>query len=203
MNAKHVSLVSLLVAAAALISLASRAPAQGQAPAGQLKIATASTSRIFLGIKERNDVQAKFKQELEALDSQARSREQKVADLRNQLELIKPDAPQYEEASRAHMQAASEHKAWLELNRGIVSRNEKLQMKKLFDKVTATIADIAKERGIDLVVAEQPGYNIDRMSVQDLIQAMTQREVLYKNAAVDITADVIQKLDERYNAAQK
>jgi Skp family chaperone for outer membrane proteins len=32
---------------------------------------------------------------------------------------------------------------------------------------------------------------------------MTQREVLYKNAAVDITADVIQKLDERYNAAQK
>ncbi len=216
MNAKHLALLSLLIAAASLISMASRAPAQaqqgqaqqGQAQQGQgqsppLKIATASASRIFLGMKEMRDVQAKFKQDLGDLDTQSRSRQQKVQDLRGQLELIKPDAPQYEEASRAYMQAASEHKAWLEFNQGITSRNEKVQMKMLFDKITATIAELAKERNIDLVISEQPPFNIDRMSVQDLVQAMGQREVLYQNASLDLTADVIAKLDERYNAGSK
>ncbi|HEV2294061.1 MAG TPA: OmpH family outer membrane protein [Tepidisphaeraceae bacterium] len=205
MNAKHVALLSLLIAAAALVSIASRAPAQaqGNAQSSQLKIATANTSKIFLGMKERSEVQARFKQELADLDNQNKSRQQKVVDLRNQLELINPEAPQYEEQSRAYMQAASEHKAWLELNQGIASRNEKLQLKMLFDKITDTIGEIAKQRGVDLVLSEQPAFNIDRMSSADLTQAMTQREVLYKNAALDLTADVIAKLDERYNAAKK
>lgn len=204
MNAKHVALLSLLVAAAALISLASRAPAQAQqAQAGGIKIATASASKIFLGMKEMRDVQTRFKQELADLEAQSRSQQQKVTDLRNQLELIKPDAPQYEEASRAYIKAASDHKAWLELNRELASRNEKVQMKMLFDKITDTIAELAKERGVDLVVSEQPVFNIDRMSAQDLTQAMAQREILYKNATLDLTADVIAKLDERYNAVKQ
>ena len=71
----------------------------------------------------------------------------------------------------------------------------------LFDKVTATIEQIAKEKGIDLVVSEQ-ALQHRRMSTQDLVQAMTQREILYKNASVDLTLEVIAKLDERYNAAK-
>lgn len=206
MKANHVALLSLLIAAAALITMASRAPAlaqQDQPQPGQLKIATASASKIFLGMKEMRDVQTKFKQELADLDAQNRSAQQKVADLRTQLDLLKPDSPQYEEASRAYMKAASEHKAWLELNQGLASRNEKLQTKMLFDKITATIAEIATERGIDLVVSEQPPFNIDRMSSQDLTQAMAQREILYKNASDDLSDAVIAKLDQQYNATKK
>ena len=202
MNARHVALLSLAIAAVVLILFAAHVPAQAQGQPPALKVATASASKIFLGIKEMHELQAKFKEELANLDKESRARQQKVADLRGALELIKPEAPQYEEQSRAYMQAASDQKAWVELNQGLASRKEKLQTKMLFDKITATIAEVAKERGIDFVVSEPPALNIDRMSSQDLTQAMAQREILYSNASLDLTADVIARLDERYAGAK-
>jgi Skp family chaperone for outer membrane proteins len=41
------------------------------------------------------------------------------------------------------------------------------------------------------------------MSPQELQQAMVQRQVLYANASLDLTQDVIARLDERYNTQKK
>lgn len=204
MNAKHVAIMSLVIAAAALVMLPSRAISQPApaAPPGQAKIATANPSKIFFGMKEKNDVVARLKQEADNLESQNISRNQKVADLKAAMELLKPDAPQYEEANRAFMTAAIEHKNWLEVSRAQAARNEKMLTKMLFDKITSTIAELAKERGIDLVVAEQPAFNVERMTSEQLTQAMAQRQVLYTSATTDLTNDVIARLDENYNAAK-
>jgi Skp family chaperone for outer membrane proteins len=205
MKARHAALFSLLLAAGSIMlftSNPSRAQAQGANGKG-IKIATASPSKIFSGMKEKTDVETKLKQQRDGLATEERSRRQKVQDLQSQLALTKPDAPQYEEQNNQFMQAAADFKMWGELSQAKAARDEKLQTKLLFDKITATIAEIAKERGIDLVIAEQPPMNIERVSAQDLTQLMAQRQVLYTNANVDITQDVIAKLDERYNAQKK
>lgn len=208
MNAKHVALLSLLVAAATLISIASRAPAQAQqgqdqGPSAPLKIATANTSKIFRGMKETTDVQARLDAQRKALAKEEQSRRQKVEDLRSQLELLNPDAPQYEQANQEFMEEAIEFKNWGEVGQAQLARVEKVQSKMLFDKITSAIAELAKERGIDLVVAEQPAFNIERMTSEQLTQAMAQRQVLYTSAAADLTGDVIARLDEQFNAAKK
>lgn len=205
MNAKHVALLSLLIAAAALITMPSRAASQAApGPQGtQLKIATASPSKIFFGMKEKNDVVAQLKQEVAELEKQNVSRRNKVTDLKNAMELLNPDAPQYEEANRAFMTAAIEHKNWLEVSQAQAARNEKMMTKMLFDRITAAIAELAKERGFDLVIAEQPAFNIERMTAEQLTQAMAQRQVLYASATTDLTNDVIARLDEKYNAGKK
>ncbi len=205
MNAKHIAFLSLLIAAAALVGMPSRATSQPApaAPAGQSRIATANPSKVFFGMKEKNDVVARLKQDVEELEKQNASRRQKVADLKSAMELLKPDAPQYEEANRAFMTGAIEHKNWLEVSQAQAARNEKMLTKMLFDKITTTIAEIAKERGIDLVVAEQPAFNIERMTSEQLTQAMAQRQVLYTSASMDLTNDVITRLDDGYNAAKK
>ncbi|MDQ3440955.1 MAG: OmpH family outer membrane protein [Planctomycetota bacterium] len=208
MNGKHVALLSLLIAAATVVSITpSRAPAQaqGQAPAagGQFKIATASAAKIFMGMKEKTDVRAKIEQQVKQLREEEQSRRQKVQDVQQQMELLKPDSPQYEEANKTFMAAAIEFKNWGEVSQAQAARHEKLLTKMLFDKITAAIAAIAKERGIDFVVAEQPPFAVERMTPQDLQQAMVQRQVLYANASLDLTQDVIGRLDEQYNAGKK
>lgn len=205
MKAKHVALLSLLIAAAALVGMPSRAVSQAApgAQPGQLKIATANPSKVFFGMKEKNDVAARLKAEVDELEKQNVSRRQKVADLKSAMELLKPDAPQYEEANRAFMTAAIEHKNWAEVSQAQAARNEKMQTKMLFDKITEAIAEIAKERSIELVVAEQPAFNIERMTSEQLTQAMAQRQVLYTSSTADLTNDVIARLDEKYNAEKK
>ena len=219
MNTKYVVLSSLLAAVAVMAMLPSRAssqaqgaqnnraPAQGggtQGPQGTpLKIATASAARIFMGMKEKTDVRAKLDEQVKDLRAQEESRRQKVKDLQSQMELLKPDSPQYEEANKAFTAAAIDFKNWGELSQAQAARQEKMLTKMLFDKITAAIAEIAKERGIDLVFAEQPPFAIERMSPQELQQAMVQRQVLYSNASIDLTQDVIARLDERYNTQKK
>jgi Skp family chaperone for outer membrane proteins len=73
----------------------------------------------------------------------------------------------------------------------------------LFDKIMAAISELAKQRGYDLVIAEQPPINIEKTTAEMLPQLLLQREVLYSAATVDITNDVVTKLDEQYNAAKK
>jgi Skp family chaperone for outer membrane proteins len=206
MKAKQVALWSmLLVGAAALVAPHSGASAQN-APAGTggaQKIATANPSKIFFGMKEKNDVQASLAEERKKLVDEERSRRQKVEDLRAQLELMKPDAPQYEEANKTFTEAAIAFKNWGELSQAQSARTEKLKTKMLFDKITATIGEIAKEKGFDLVVAEQPPINVEKISADQLTQFMAQRQVLYTSSSTDLTPDVITRLDEKYNAAKK
>ncbi len=203
---KNRSLVmwSLLVVSALSAARPSSASAQaaGAQPAAP-KIAVANPSKIFLGMKEKTDVQQKLAQQRDALVAEGRSRGQKVEDLKAAMELLKPDAPQYEEANKQFVTAAIEFKNWRELSEQQSARNEKLQTKMLFDKITTQIADVAKERGIDLVIAEQPPVDIEKINAEQLTQLMAQRQVLYTNATADVTNDVITKLDERYNVTNK
>jgi Skp family chaperone for outer membrane proteins len=206
MKIKHVAAMTLLVAIAASITLLSPASSPAQAQPGQpagLKIATANPSKVFFNMKEKADVQARLADEHKKLQDEERSRRQKVEDLRSALELIKPDAPQYEQANRDFTQAAIEFKNWGELSQAQSARNDKRQTKMLFDKIMAAISDLAKQRGFDLVIAEQPPINIEKTTAEMLPQLLLQREVLYSAATMDITNDVVTKLDEQYNASKK
>jgi Skp family chaperone for outer membrane proteins len=196
--------LAFVAAAAWMLSSPTPTAAQAQGAAGQpVKIATANPSKIFFSMKEKTDVQAVLQEERKKLGEEERSRRQKVEDLRSALELIKPDAPQYEEASKQYAEAALQFKNWGEFSQMQLARLEKQKTKLLFDKITAMIAQIAKERGIDLVVAEQPPINVERISSEQLTQMMAQRQVLYTNASLDLTPDVVAKLDEQYNAQKK
>jgi Skp family chaperone for outer membrane proteins len=177
---------------------------QAQGPAGQgVKIAIASTGKIFTGVKEKTDVLARIKQQGNDLATQEQSKRQRLKDMQSELELIKPDAPQYEEKIEALTQATAEFKVWGESNQAKAARFEKQQTKMLFDKITVAIAEVAKEKGIDLVIAEPPTVNLERMSSAELMQLMVQRQVLFANASLDITGDVISRMDQQYNAQKK
>ncbi|MGB7158873.1 MAG: OmpH family outer membrane protein [Tepidisphaeraceae bacterium] len=178
-------------------------PAGAIAQAAQPKVVIAAPSKIFFGMKETQDIRQRLETERKALVDQEVERRKKVEELRSAMELIKPDAPQYEDANKQFVTAAIEFKNWGEVSQAQYARNEKVLTKTLYDKITAAIEELAKERGIDLVVAMQPPINIEKNTNDQIVQILAQRQVLYANATVDITSDVIARLDEKYNATKK
>jgi Skp family chaperone for outer membrane proteins len=191
--------LALLFLAAATLALPARALAQSAQP----KVVIAAPSKIFFGMKETQDIRQRLEAERKSLVEQEVERRKKVEELRSAMELIKPDAPQYEDANKQFVTAAIEFKNWGEISQAQYARNEKVLTKALYDKITAAIAELAKERGIDLVVAIQPPINIEKNTNDQIVQLLAQRQVLYANATVDITSDVIARLDEKYNATKK
>jgi Skp family chaperone for outer membrane proteins len=190
-------------AAAALLSLGLMA-APAAAQSGSPRIATASPARIFVEMQETKDLRAKLESETGALQNEAKQRQQKVKDLQAARELLKPDSPQYAEAERAFMQEAIQFDTWTKITQAQLQGQQKQQMKQLFDKIVAATAEVAQQEGYDLVLADQRPElpdNLGVINVEQLRQLLNQRNVLYGNEKVDISAKVIANLDSKYKAA--
>jgi len=74
-------------------------------------------------------------------------------------------------------------------------------MKSLFEKIQSATSEVAKSKGITLVLAEQRPEvpeNLDQVTVDQLRILITQRNVLFAGDGIDISNDIIALLDSRY-----
>ena len=189
------------LAAAALLSLGfAAAPASAQ---NSPRLATASPARIFVEMQETKDLRQQLEQQTGQLQGEAKNRQQKVKDLQAARDLLKPDSPQYAEAERAFMQEAIQFDTWTKITQAQLQGQQKSQMKQLFDKIVAATSQVAQQQGYDLVLADQRPElpeNLGMINVEQLRQLLNQRNVLFANDKVDISAAVIANLDSKYKA---
>lgn len=193
-------LSQLLVGTVLLGALALPSAAQAQA-----KIAVANTARILNDLQETKDLNQKIQNDLRALETERQTREQKVKDLQAVRDALKPDAPQFNEKNKDFLQARIEYEIWIQLQRANLEREQKVQMRQLFNKIEQTVAEVATQKGIDVVFAEQRvdiPDNLDNINVDQLKAVIGQRNVLFHSVATDLTNDVITALDAKYKSGK-
>jgi Skp family chaperone for outer membrane proteins len=187
------SLAVAIVAAGsfALPTLAQNAP----------KIAVANPSTILMNLQETKDMQARLDQEKKTLGNIELDKRAKIKDLTSARDALKPDAPQYAEKNKELQAAQVDLEVWGRIMQADGQRTFKQQLKQLYDKVTAGVAEIAAEKHIDLVIAEikpEIPENLDQVNPDQLRALMTQRNVLFVASQLDITQDVIAAMDAKY-----
>lgn len=169
----------------------------------QSKIGIANPVRIFSEIQETKDLRSKLdndRRQLEATEKDKRARLETLQQQRNQL---KPDAPQFAEVTRQLEAAAIELQVWLQVSQVNFQRTQKLQMKMIFDKIVDGIGEVAAGKQLDIVLSDQRPElpeNLDQINLDQLRVLLNQRNVLYNDAKIDISADVINHLDAKYRA---
>lgn len=178
------------------------APSQAKA---DIKLATVNAAKVFQEIQETKDLKAKMETDQKSLQDQDLAKKTHLKDLQSARDALKPDAPQYEDANKQLMQAAVEYEVWSRIQAANVQREQKQQMLNIFNKITATVAEVATQKGLDLVIAEQKPEipdNLDSVSVDQLRLLINQRNVLFSSPTVDISADVIAAMDAKYKAGK-
>jgi Skp family chaperone for outer membrane proteins len=188
-----------VVAAMTLVCAASF-PASAQDASA--KVGVANTGQIFSQIKETKDLQMKIQEHGKSLSQQEQAKRANLNALQEARNQFKPESQQYQDKNQELMRAAIEFEAWGRLNQADIQREKKQQMKFLFDKIEQAVGEVAKQRGLDLVVADQRGDipNLEQMNEDQLRQALNLRIVLYSSSKVDITNDVIAYMDKNYKA---
>lgn len=188
--------LALLIVSASVFTTA--ASAQDQ----PTRVAVADPARIFNEMQETRDLKARLDEERNALAVEEKARRQKIDDLQAKRNLLKPDSQQYADLSRQLSAAVIEFKVWGETMQQELQRNQKLQMRQLFDKITLAAGEVAQKRGFDMVIADQRPElsNLDQLNVNQVRDLINQRNVLYAHERVDITSDVIKLLDEKLKA---
>jgi hypothetical protein len=117
------------------------------------------------------------------------------------LNLLKPGTDEYDAKEKDLTQKTIEFDVWVQVTGKELQEQQKVQMKQIFDKIEAAIANIAKEDGIDLVIADQGTdlpEDLDKLTVDQVRQLISQRTILYSDGKNDLDNDVIISLDKDY-----
>jgi len=194
-----------LVRIAPLLAIAAVCCLAVQAGAQTIKIATVNAAKVFNEIQETKDLKSKMENEQKTLQSQDLEKNTKLKDLKAARDALKVDAPQYEDANKQLMQAAVDYEVWQRIQTANIQRMQKQQMLLIFNKITNTVAEVATQKGLDLVIAEQRPEipeNLDAVNVDQLRLLINQRNVLFSQPTVDASNDVIAAMDAKYKAGK-
>ena len=171
----------------------------------ELKISTVNAAKVFNEIQETKDLKSKMENDQKNLQAEDLKRKTDLKDLQSARDALKPDAPQYADANEKLMRAAIDYRVWQEVKGAEIQRTQKMEMLKIFNKITTAVTEVATAKGIDMVIAEQRPEipeNIDAINVDQLRLLINQRNVLFSTPAVDISNDVIAAMDAKFKAGK-
>ena len=195
-------LAAVAVALAAMFSLAVVPPARADEP--PLKIAVCNPLKVYQQIQEYKDMVEKAKADRATLESQLNDRNQKIKAMQDELKLLLPDSAQFAEKNKALLNYRIEGEVWAKTMQMDQARKEKQNNRLLFDKIQTMVAQIAKDRGITLVIADRSRdipENVDDIPPETLNALLLERTVLYTDSRLEITQDVVIALDKAYSAS--
>ena len=198
-----VLLCCLTLSIPALLRAAQKEGGGTASAAGEGRIAVADAARIFKEMQETKDVERDMGAERDRLEAVAQEKDSEVRKLQAQRDQLRVGAPQYEELNEKLNDAALELRLWIEQTNARNERSQKRQVRAMFAKIEAAVAEIAQRDGYELVLAKQRPElpeNLDRVKYEQIVSRLAARNVLFASDRADISGEVIALLDAKYKS---
>ena len=196
-----VLLCGLTVSIPALLRAAQKDGGGTASASGEGRIAVADAARIFKEMQETKDVERDMGAERDRLEAVAQEKDSEVRKLQAQRDQLRVGAPQYEELNEKLNDAALELRLWVEQTNARNERSQKRQVRAMFAKIEAAVAEIAQRDGYELVLAKQRPElpeNLDRVKYEQIVSRLAARNMLFASERADISDEVIALLDAQY-----
>lgn len=206
MNPRSLPVLPLLFTSLLAFALAAPQVARAQAAesAGPTHIGVVNVGKVFHSMQETKDLQAKFQSEKEGIQQLAQQHQQEVNSLQNMLHNgPKPGSQQYDDQQEQIDQKTAQYETELKIKNMQMIRSQAHQMRDIFDKIADVVATVAKQRNLDLVITEtNPDLAAENQDLTpDQLSALVQqRNVMFVDPKLDITAEVVTALDARYKS---
>jgi Skp family chaperone for outer membrane proteins len=169
---------------------------------GSVRIAVANPSRILQQMQETQDKNKALKDEQAKLTAEGQKKVQDLKDLQDKRDkFTKKRTPEYNDQTNELLQKQVELQTWDQVKKAEMARQHKEDIKALFEKIQKAISEVAQEKKIDLVLtdfgAEIPD-DVEALTPEQLHAMISQKNVLFSTPGLDISAEVIARLDATY-----
>ena len=119
------------------------------------KLAVCNSLRVVKQVQEYKDMQLTLQNDSKQLTTQADQRKADLNKMQTDLQLYKPETKEFATKNQELLTATINYEAWANIMQREIARKTKVQIKNLYDKMDATIATLAKAKGITVVVNDQ------------------------------------------------
>jgi len=187
------------VLALALVAVAvclGRVTADESPAAPAYPTAVCSLGKVFQQYARTQDMMARIKDMTARLEQQKKEREGRITQGHADLQELQPGS-QAEADLRASLEKkVIETRIWMEVEEARIDRLRRTLTASMYGEMAAVIKQIADERGIQIVVNSVP---INLTGANPGEQLMLPY-VLHHSDAVDISAEVVRRLNEKYKS---
>ncbi len=168
-------------------------------------LAAVQIESLFNGLVQR----AEAKAEIEALkDENTAERDARQAKITKMEEEVRgaADPDRQEELVDTIMLEKLKLQFWFQEAEAELEVEKALRLQHLYLKISEAIGELASAQGYDLVIlddsAQEPEFDRDsRIPGQlQILQQIASRKVLYRNPAIDITNDLITRMNNEFRA---
>jgi len=193
------SLFTLALSAAALFM-----PARFAAAQDGPRIATVNPAKVFNEMQETKDLKQKMESDRTAIQNEAKRRSDDLEEAKKKRGIFTECSEEFNKANKELIEKAVGLQTWQELIKADLARQQKSQMKNLFEKIEQATKEVAEAKKLDLVIVEQKidlpsdPNTIEQINVDQLRGLINQRSVMYSNGKFDITNDVLARVDAKY-----
>ncbi|MEE8156197.1 MAG: OmpH family outer membrane protein [Phycisphaerales bacterium] len=181
--------------------------AGGAAAPGPAVIAVVRIEPLADGLKQFADANADVDRLLGEIEVEAQRRREATKALTEQHSNA-VDAKQREEFSDKIALERLKNESWFQTARRELELDKAVRLQDLYKKIVDAINTLALSEGYDLVIVDDSGEALPfnrnaRVVPQDQVrQQLTRRKVLFVSPTLDITEDLIMRMNNEFNAAQ-
>lgn len=193
---------NLVIVFAALLVIAVGIGGATAASALQAKptaLAVVDLQRTFENLKQQQQIRADLQTRQEQLRQQQEERRKQVSTLQADLDLLAEGSAAYQQKAAERDKAVIELQVWQEYEARKLRIDEQLMIEQLFREAQDTIERVAKDNGFDVVLFKNQVVNMQGGQNQ---QTLNIRIVAWNSETIDLTDQVIQRLNNEFQAGQ-
>ncbi len=199
---RRIALFGMMLSLAAVTVPSSVAHAQAAGPA---KIAVVNLREVYQKLAETGDLQKKLQGMNEDLSRMQTSHKAQIDDFQHQITQVKVESSQHDEMMAKLDDMQLDFKRLETLQQVKMVREQNHQIIHAFNAIQATVADMAKREGYDLVLVNNdtdvPANAGDIANQETVANLVFNRNVLFAGDKANITAKVIASVDAGHAAA--
>jgi Skp family chaperone for outer membrane proteins len=173
------------------------------APSAPTVVASLNLETVFQGLEERAAADAKLTALAEGYDAEGQKRRDEIELLRQDLDLYAPGSPQFHEASQDVGRKGFELQAYLDFAVRKLDAEKSRSLRDIYASLKEAVESVANDNGYDVVFVDDSVVDLPaNASETETMRQISARRMLYTSDVIDITQEVIARMNADFATAQ-
>jgi Skp family chaperone for outer membrane proteins len=196
-------IVALIVIAAVGLAVSSHLDAQSGILKATGPMAVCNVVEILNNCQKAKDLTASLNKERVRIEGEVKKRSAVIDGLTKELnESLAPGSEAYELKFAEKQRLMINREAWLKFEQTKALRMHQKLTREMYDEVQKTIGIVAQSRGIKVVFHQLRG-KLRGNTTNEMRAEISQRQIVYSDDSIDITASVLSSLNAAYRSKNK
>jgi Skp family chaperone for outer membrane proteins len=164
-------------------------------------IATVDLERIFNRLDERTAEDAALTNMANELQADINARAAALEELNEESKIYTPGTDQHQEVISQLALQTHELRAFIEWGHRRIEVKKSASLRRIYNSIKASVEREAREKGYDIVFVNDSIQPIAPSDEMETPRQITARRMLYSNPQLDVTQDVISRMNREFGAA--